>query len=63
MTNERRIIREAIAKANTMFSPSYNQHTEALSGIPSDRDEYDYAGGGPSYVGIDPEHYQFNESI
>jgi len=38
------IIANAIAKANTMFSPSYNQHTEELSGESNDRSAYDYAG-------------------
>jgi hypothetical protein len=44
MNNSKEIIRKAIEKANKMFNPSYNQHTEALSGEPSDRTAYDYAG-------------------
>lgn len=44
MNNSASIIRHAIEKANTMFNPSYNKHTEELSGEPSDRDSYDYAG-------------------
>lgn len=35
---------QAIRKANSMFNPSFNQHTEELTGEPSDRDSYDYAG-------------------
>lgn len=41
---ERTIINEAIHKSNTMFNPSFNQHTEALSSEPNDRDAYDFAG-------------------
>lgn len=44
MNNAREIIRHAIAKANSMFNTSFNKHTEELSGEPSDRDSYDYAG-------------------
>jgi hypothetical protein len=40
----RAIINKAIAKANTMFNPSYNQYVEELTGIPSDRTAEDYAG-------------------
>ena len=38
------IIRQAINRANKQFNPSLNQTAEELSGIPSDRDAYDYAG-------------------
>ena len=48
MNNSKSIINHAVAKANTMFNPSYNQHTEELSGEPSDRSNYDYAGSEPS---------------
>lgn len=44
MNNTRTIIRQAITKANKMFNPSYNMHTEELSGEPNDRTSYDYAG-------------------
>lgn len=44
MNNAPTIIRQAIAKANKQFNPSFNRHTEELSGEPSDRDSYDYAG-------------------
>lgn len=40
----KQIIAHAINKANTMFNPSYDMHTEELSGEPSDRSAYDYAG-------------------
>ncbi len=35
---------QAIVKANKMFSPAYNQHTEELTGESNDRTAYDYAG-------------------
>lgn len=38
------IVNQAIYKANKMFNPSYNMHTEELSGEPNDRTAYDYAG-------------------
>lgn len=38
------IVENAIRKSNTMFNPSYNQHVEELSGLPSDRDSSDYSG-------------------
>ncbi len=44
INNSKEIIRHAIKKANTMHNPSFNKHVEELSGIPSDRDSYDYAG-------------------
>ena len=47
INNSREIVRHAITKANKMFNPSYNMHTEELSGEPSDRTAYDYAGNEP----------------
>lgn len=44
MNNAPTIIRHAIEKANKMFNPSYNMHTEELSGESNDRTAYDYAG-------------------
>lgn len=44
MNNQKIIQMQAIRKANKIFNPSYNLHTEELTGIPSDRDAYDYAG-------------------
>lgn len=44
INNSRSIIRRSIEKVNKMFNPSYNDHVEALSGEPSDRTAYDYAG-------------------
>jgi hypothetical protein len=44
LNNSREIIRGAITKANKMFNPSFNQKAEELSGEPSDRTAYDYAG-------------------
>ena len=44
MNNSKEIIRHAITRANKQFNPSYNLHTQELSGEPSDRDSYDYAG-------------------
>lgn len=44
INNARQIIRETIKKANKMFNPSYNLHTEEITGEPSDRTSYDYAG-------------------
>ena len=41
---ERAIQTQAIIKANKMFNPSYNQHTEELTGESNDRTPYDYAG-------------------
>lgn len=38
------IIEQAIRKANKQFNPSMNQSVEELSGEPSDREAYDYAG-------------------
>lgn len=38
------IIRGAINRSNKQFNPSLNLSTEALSGEPSDRGPYDYAG-------------------
>ncbi len=44
MNNSKLIARQAIEKSNKMFNPSCNMHTEELSGEPSDRTAYDYAG-------------------
>lgn len=47
MNNAKSIIRSAIEKANKMFNPSWNLHTEELSGEVSDRTAFDYAGTEP----------------
>lgn len=44
MNNKKEIVRKAIARANKMFNPSFNRHTEELSGEPNDREAYDYSG-------------------
>lgn len=44
---------QAIRKANSMFSPSFNQHTEELTGEPSDREASDYSGVEKEWI-----HYQ-----
>ena len=37
-------ISQIVNKANKQFNPSLNQTAEEMSGQPSDRDSYDYAG-------------------
>lgn len=37
-------ISQIVNKANKQFNPSLNQVAEEMSGEPSDRDSYDYAG-------------------